>query len=227
MQSRQGGTAVPPTDQEIEAAYGKDVSPKIRAAVKSGVAPMRKPTQFEQERPPEEQTQTGAILGTLGRQIKGVAGSSVAPYTKGYEAYKKSREAGLGIMPSIGVGAARGIMAATPGDPVEQMMGGINATKEIANVAKLVMIRFIRLLLPQVAPLVQVDLPTMESEAAKGHTKGVIAEAAVPMGRSGGRRTGQHEDWEKSTRGNWWRGQKSSRCSSRCDGNATRHWKRC
>ena len=38
-----------PTDEEIEAAYGKDVSPKIRAAVKSGVAPMQKPTQFEQE----------------------------------------------------------------------------------------------------------------------------------------------------------------------------------
>lgn len=42
-------TAEPPSDEDIEAAYGKDVSPKIRAAVKSGVAPMQKPTQFEQQ----------------------------------------------------------------------------------------------------------------------------------------------------------------------------------
>lgn len=42
-------TAEPPSDEEIEAAYGKDVSPKIRAALKSGVAPMTKPTRFEEE----------------------------------------------------------------------------------------------------------------------------------------------------------------------------------
>ena len=55
MKTRQGGaataTAEPPTDEEIEASYGKDVSPKIRAALKSGVAPMTKPTQTEIDHP--------------------------------------------------------------------------------------------------------------------------------------------------------------------------------
>ena len=46
-------TAEPPTDEEIEASYGKDVSPKIREALKSGVAPMQRPTQFESGGNPE------------------------------------------------------------------------------------------------------------------------------------------------------------------------------
>jgi len=45
-----GGEA--PSDEDVEKAYGKDVSPKIRAAVKSGVAPMTPPTKFEEARPP-------------------------------------------------------------------------------------------------------------------------------------------------------------------------------
>lgn len=42
-------TAEPLSDEEIEGAYGKDVSPKIRQALKTGVAKMQPPTNFEQE----------------------------------------------------------------------------------------------------------------------------------------------------------------------------------
>ena len=38
-----------PSDEDIEKSYGKDVTPKLRAALKSGVAPMQKPTNFEEE----------------------------------------------------------------------------------------------------------------------------------------------------------------------------------
>lgn len=38
-----------PTDEEIESAYGKDVTPKMRTALKSGVAKMQPPTKFEAE----------------------------------------------------------------------------------------------------------------------------------------------------------------------------------
>jgi hypothetical protein len=44
-----GTAAEPPSDEEIEGAYGKNVSPKIRAAVKSGVAKLVPPTKFETE----------------------------------------------------------------------------------------------------------------------------------------------------------------------------------
>jgi predicted ABC-type ATPase/GNAT superfamily N-acetyltransferase len=39
----------PPSDEEIEKAYGKDVTPKIRTALKTGVAKMQPPTNFEKE----------------------------------------------------------------------------------------------------------------------------------------------------------------------------------
>lgn len=69
-------TAEPPSDEEIEAAYGKDVSPKIREAVKSGVAKMTPPTQFEQDRP-QVQENGGFGVSALGtpdwNTIKNVA----------------------------------------------------------------------------------------------------------------------------------------------------------
>ena len=69
-------TAEPPTDEEIEAAYGKDVTPKVRAALKSGVAPMQKPTKFEEDRPqiPEHY---GFTLGNIAKNVAGGAAGLV------------------------------------------------------------------------------------------------------------------------------------------------------
>lgn len=67
-------TAEPPSDEEIEAAYGKDVSPKIRAAVKSGVAKMQPPTKFEQDRPQIKENY-GFTPGNVAKNaVEGAAG---------------------------------------------------------------------------------------------------------------------------------------------------------
>ena len=72
-------TAEPPTDEEIEASYGKDVTPQLREALKNHVAPMLKPTSFEAARPqlPENLGFTpGNVLKNAYEGAKGLAGST-------------------------------------------------------------------------------------------------------------------------------------------------------
>lgn len=76
-------TAEPPSDEEIEAAYGKDVSPKIRAALKSGVAPMKPPTNFEAARPPIPENY-GFTPGNVAKNVvKGAADLAQSGYDLG------------------------------------------------------------------------------------------------------------------------------------------------
>jgi hypothetical protein len=178
-------TAEAPTDEEIEAAYGPDVTPKMRAALKSGVAPMQKPTQFEQDRPRPEGGVISQGLGTIGRQIKNAVVGSVAPYTKGYETYEDIRSQGGGVLPAIAGGVARGLASSTTGvDPFEAAQSAQDIPGEYKQRREAGYSPAYAALAPTGAQLTQIDLPTMEAAARAGNVPGVIAEAAVPAGEA-------------------------------------------
>jgi hypothetical protein len=181
LEKASGAAAAPEEEATEENLPGS--TPLLRAAVNKGVAKMKPPTPYEKE---VNQDRGGVIsqgLGTIGRQIKGWAASTVAPYTKGYEQYEQARQAGMSVPASIGAGVVRGIGNAAMGeDPLEKLQQTVNIPKDYKERREAGYGPIYSAAAPQVAGAVGVDLPTMEEAARVGNTPGVIAEAAVPAG---------------------------------------------
>ena len=180
-----------PASEEVEPTEENlpGLTEKGRENIRKGIAPMVPPTRFEKERPGDQGSVLEQGLGTIGRQVKGAVSASVAPWTKGYEAYETAKKAGLGTVPALATGAVRGLFAAAPGDPYGQAEEILNTpgeykarraggTGQEGNVEGYNPVY--SALAPTAAQAAQVDLPTMEAAARTGNVAGVEAEAAVP-----------------------------------------------
>lgn len=146
-----------------------------------------KQTDFEKERSGENQP--GFIrssLNTVGRQIKGAAEESIAPYTKGYHAYEAAKGQGMGTGMSVAAGAARGLAAAMPGgDPIDMATNAAKAPDEFKERQQKYGTGYAAAA-PVGAAVSGVDLPQMEHQADIGNKSGVLAEAAVPAAEVAG-----------------------------------------
>ena len=142
--------------------------------------------QFTGER--DKKNQPGFIhssLNTIGRQIKGAAEESIAPYTKGYHAYEAAQGQGMGTGMSVAAGAARGLAAAMPVDPVETGMNAAKAPDDFKERQSKYGTGYAAVA-PAAASATGVDLPQMEHQADVGNKAGVMAEAAVPAAEVAG-----------------------------------------
>jgi hypothetical protein len=117
--------------------------------------------------------------GALWRQVKGAAERSVAPFTEAYGGYEEARGHGKGVGESLLYGGALGANELM-GDPLGTLTRATQAPGEYRERRAAGYGPLYSAAAPTLAPVVGVDLPEMERQAALGHPRGVLGEAAVP-----------------------------------------------
>src|SRR5208283_1343014 len=164
-----------------DATITRNMQPKAAAIAKNA-----QPTEFEKERQPENQEGFfHHALKVLGSQLKGATESTYAPVIKGYEGYEQARGRGANIASSLAQGSLAGakeisIIPGVPGTSASSFEGMAKGAGEYKERRGEGYGRVYSAAAPVAAPLVNVNLPSMEHQADIGNRRGVIAEAAVP-----------------------------------------------
>lgn len=162
--------------------------------------------EFTDERNPDNQESGGShVLTTLGHQVKNAALAASRPYTGALETFRNARGQGDDLLPAVGKAGARAMYEAAPGGRamLDAVGTAANAPQEYKNRRESGYSPVYSALAPTAAGNTGVDLESIEHYADVGDTKGVLSEAAVPVGEMAGMELGRAAMHPDAVGGKW------------------------